>query len=360
MLFRFSFKAKGFDGREFLAGIEFKKFMIPLIERFYDDKILDIFEYWKQVEVLHQAYNIDMLFWANPPHRYPAGITKEYFRVHKVPICGMQHGGFYGSSNLGRTIKIDFNNCDYYFSYGFSKEDLEDDTQFLGKTQIIPVGSTVIKECFDKLKISSKDKTKEKVDILFPVALANDHIFFESELTNPKLFHLQKEIVDILAVFNGKKIILKFPVGKYMLHPLRPFIEDKYPGRFIIIDNVSFTESLNRYNPLVVLLEESSTPLNEAVVSGANIIVYNSAQWHALTNSASGLLRRRAVICNDVGSVAENLNDYMSKRMPQQFTDISNKEFIEKYCIYHGEPQDNIRQEIKHLLSGVMKKNREY
>lgn len=333
--YQLNFEAKEFNEDLFFDNFNYKKTVIPLIRQYYERKSHDMFKYWNQAHELHHKHKIDMVFWNNSPHRYPAGIVKEFFRLNHIPICGMQHGGMNGSNNLAESIfETDLYHCDYYFSYGFQVDDLDTNTISGEKTHphIIPIGSSVIKQFSKDYEKSLSRKDKKKVDILFPIALARGEFFFENEVTHTRLFSIQKKIINVMAQHSNKTIILKFPVGSYFRHPLGLYIALTYPGKFIIIDHVSFTESLKNLEADTIVLEELSTPLNEALATNSNIIAYNDPNWYGLTKRAYNLLKKRVIVCNDEELFTQKIQDCLEGRIEKK--DIQNKEYFKKYCFF--------------------------
>lgn len=347
------FTAQGFENSGFADNLDSKDLLLPLLKRFYEKKIPDILCYWSKAKGIHDRYKIDMLLWGNPPHRYPAGILKEFFRINKVPVCGMQHGGLNGSNFMGKLLfETEFNSSDYYFSYGFTQQDLEGaiERHSMNLTsRIIPVGSVCIDRFLKDFHKPRLGLEKQKVDIIFPIAVVNQEFFYDFEENNPWLFKLQKKIVDLLAVFRNKKIVLKFPVGNYSDSPLGIYIEQKYPNRFRIIDHISFSEYLKVCDANTIIIERQSTPLNEAILTESNIVIYNNVDWCGLTAKAHRLLSKRAVVCDDEEEFFSAIRDCLEGRPGKR--DISNREFMQDYCIYKGNPGKNIKKGISSILS---------
>lgn len=334
--------------RDIVSDFQFASFAMPLVKQFLEDKLPDIYRYWKAAESLHNTIKIDALLWGVPPLIYPMNIVKEFFRLNGVPIIGMQHGGMYGSNHLGSAIfDHDFNHCNYYFSYGFSKDTISKVYPDKKLPDIIPVGSTMISD-FAK-EYESKKSVKPQVKILFVPMLLTNNFFYTYENLDPKLFHFQKQIIDTLALFNEHRIILKFFSGTYAQHYLRPYIESSYPEKFQIIDNLSFTDCLKRYDVDTILLDAAGTTAqSEAVVTNSRIIAYNEKTFLSLTEEAANALSKRAVICNTTEEFLGRIIDCMHDRLPP--TDVENREYLEKYSIYKGNPADNILESIESII----------
>lgn len=350
---KLNFNADGFNNSVFSDTLNIRDLFIPLLKSFYEKKIEDMLRYWNQAKAIQRDNMISMVFWGNSPHRYPAGIVKEYFRINKVPICGMQHGGLYGSNYIGKLLfQTEYNQCDFYFSYGFSESDLKEEERSYGlniSLKVIPVGSFRIKKLMDEFKKSYGSSLQQYVDIIFPVTVLNNEFFWGFEENTPRLFEFQKKIIDFLSGFSDKKIIVKFPPGHYLDNPLGIYIEYKYPGKFCVIDDISFPDCLKKFKADTIIIERQSTPLNEAIATESNIIVYNDRDWCGLTEKALRLLSKRAVICSDEEGFILKIKDYLEGGVEKK--DIHNREFMENYCIYTGDPQDNIEKAIVSLLN---------
>lgn len=321
-------------------SIDFYSFLVPLIKRFYERKMPAILNYWRAAKELHTTTAIDMVYWGNPPHRYPAGIVNEFFRLNNVPRFGMQHGGVYGSNYMGRAFyDLDLNHCDYYFSYGFNRDVIEKKYSTENKIPaVIPVGSVAISG-FAK-RYNSLSNKKKRIDILYPIGVTFENIFFASEFTVPSLYKLQTKLIDKLASFPKYRVVLKFPHGTYNNHYLRQHIETLYPDVFTIIDTISFKKSLEIYNPDLILIEQQSTPLNESLITKSQILVYNDSLFLSLTDEAYFLLQKRAMVCNTSEDFLNKIEDFKKGR--REIKDLNNREFLEKYCVYQGDPKENI------------------
>lgn len=329
-------------------NINLNNFFLPLIKRFLEVKSPSIINYWKTAESLHKTIEIHMLLWGNSPHRYPGGIVKEFFRLNQVPILGMQHGGVTGSNYMGKSIfDLDLNHCDYYLSYGFDSSifnNAENSGRKLPET--IPVGSVLISDFANR--INAVRHQKQKVKLIYPVAVRDDNIFMGCEFAIPRLFRLEQEIIDVLAEFHKSKIILKFFYNQYKRHYLKPYIEKFYPGRFHIIDNISFQKCLELFDAEIIVLAQQSTSLLEAVATGSNIIVYNDPLFTRLTDEALRLLKRMAVVCGDRRNFLAKVKSAMHGDI--DFPDPEDKEFLKKFCIFNGDPKPNIINAISRLL----------
>jgi|GEM_PF-4094568 len=345
------FDAPTFIDEAFFKNLEYKKLVSPLISEFYRLKLPDIVRYWRQAEHIFKKHRIEMAFWNNAPHRYPAGIVKEFLRIRGIPISGMQHGGKAGTNEImPRLIASEFNDCDYYFSYGFTEDDIGLAKGAARLRRIIPIGSSQILSLVSK---NDSGAMKEEVDIIFPAQMSSEVFFTQSETMNPRILEFQKRIIDTLAHSKAGKIILKFPFGQYGKSALGVYIEKRYPKRFMIVDHLSFTKCLEMYRAKTILIEEQSTPLNEAIFTESDIIVYNNPRWCELTKKAFDLLSKRAVVCNGEDAFLSALKDALEGRLEKR--DLKDREFWQRYCVYKSSPKEDLKLAIDSLINNRMK-----
>lgn len=351
---KFEFNIKGLKEFTIIKDLNFSPFITSLIKNFLEKKLLNIIRYWKAIKNFYKTTKIDILFWGNPPHRYPAGIVTEFCRLNKIPIVGMQHGGGYVSNFAGRThFDLDFEKCDFWFSYGFNTNDLKRAYPNENKyPEILPVGSTKI---FDlAINHRPKYKKKPKVKVLYPLGFFMN-FFWKAETLIPQdeLFNLQKQIIDLLLPYANKyRVILKFiPGARYAKQPLKPYLNSLGAHNFEIVDSVSYQKVLKKYDADIILLDNRSTPLNESLATESNIIVYNDQDKSPFTENAANLLSKRAFVCNSKEEFLDQLEKCLNNRMIEK--DLENREFLEKYCIYKGDPKTYIIRAIADIIDKV-------
>ena len=345
-----TFNAKRFNSGTFFDCLDYKGLSINFIRQFCKLKLPDILRYWRQAEAVYEKYKPSIAVWNNTPHRYPIGIVREFFRLKKVPICGMQHGGKTGSNDINmRIVNTELSDCDYFFSYGFRETDINLKREEVAK--IIPTGSSAMHNFYSRYQ--KFEGTREKVNIIFPIQISSEPFFSRSETLNPKIFEFQKKIIDLLAKTDSKKILLKFSFGQYENSALGIYIENKYPGKFLIVDHMSFTKCLERYSADTILIEEQSTPLNESIITESSIVVYNNPEWCGLTSSAFELLSKRVIICDTEESFLEKVKCSLDGSLEKK--DITNREFWQKYCVYDGIPELNARDMLLSLVNKTHK-----
>ncbi len=326
--------------RENSIGIDLHSFLTPFVKRFFEKKLSRILYYWQAASELHRTTGIGLMLWANPPHRFPPGMVKEFFLLNKVPVFGSQHGGAYASNyQCDALFDLDLNHCDYYFSYGFNRDMIA--RLYPGRKRIpsvVPVGSVVLKRFSEKYHAA--EFKKEKAKVIYPLGTVRDNIFMAYEYSLPYLSRLQQEVLDVLAGFKQELIILKFLPGTYSNHYLRPFIEKKYPGVFRIIDDVNFQECLRHYEAEIIIIDQQTTPLYEALITSSSLIVYNDPRFTGLTEEARPLLEKRAIVCDDIAGFLKEIRESLKNNTGPK--DLKNREFLEKYCLYKGDPMKNI------------------
>ena len=101
--------------------------------------------------------------WGNPPIFRTRALLFEFLKSQGVCIIGAQHGGNYGNVIHPEHIDSDFNRCDHYISYGFTRDDLTRTYPGIEiQTKIHPLGSTVTTR--------KSKKKKKKIDLVFPIS----------------------------------------------------------------------------------------------------------------------------------------------------------------------------------------------
>lgn len=333
-------------------GFEFEALVAPLVREFVRRKWTQIALYWKGMRLLNDAVSVKALLWGNSPHRYPGGVAVEFCRLAGIPTVGMAHGAYCGSNDTGRSLPMtDYEQCDYFFTYGFNGDDgfVHDQTQ---SPEYVPIGSTVSPAAVSP----RKRRKKERVAVLYPPAVIADHFFTKSELSLPLLglLRFQKRILECLGQYDDR-VVIKFLPHTYARHPLRPYLEEHRPHNITVVDDISFTESLARYDVRVILVDEQSTPLNEALVnSDAHIIVYNDPFFLPLLPQARELLVRRAVVCDTQEDFLQAVEDVREGRVAAQKD--RDDGFAREYCSYLGDPVARLEEEIERVVEmGVPK-----
>lgn len=332
------------------VNLNFSYFTAPLIENFLKRKINNIIEYWRVINSLHNIIRIDALLWGNSPVRYPSGIVVEFCRRNGIPVLGMQHGGVYGSNiQVGDELfHSDFKHCDYYLSYGFNENSFAEYYHRLNKfPKVIPVGSTKI-VYFLKMYSRSCRLLRPKIKILYTVNLTEADFFTQGISTIHNLFNFQREIIKVLTLFSKFKIVIQFYPGTYRTHELMPYIKSFAHNNFIVENKTTFKECLKKYDVETILIEQQSTPLNEAVGTKANIILYNDENFSPLTKEAYEALTKRAIICDTKERFFKCIRDCLNNKIEQR--DLEDRAFLEKYSVYKGEPEKNITKEIASIL----------
>jgi len=347
----FEFKIEDTYCNNPLDSFDFTSFIIPLIKEYLKEKLLEIVTYWRLTKALHELIGINMLLWGNPPVRHSGGIIKEFCRIQKIAIVGMQHGGRYGSNEtIDYNFDSDYSKCDYYLSYGFTADDIKkymlDGKQY---PEIIPVGSTNIATLRQRIQKGSKKKGV----ILYPLAI-NDPFFLSLSLITPEslLGDFQRKIIDLLCKYTTKRVIISclYEVAG-VVSSIQPYLE-KVVLSFPHIEfskKSFFGKLLQGYKPDIILVDESSTALNEALMTDSEIIVYNDSVFDPLTDNAYRLLSKRAIVCNTQREFLEALNSGLNGKVFG--TDKGDKEFVEKYCVYKGNPRQNIERAISKICS---------
>ena len=343
---------------EWSLDFEFESFAAPLVREFVRAKWAHIASYWHGMRALVNVVSFKALLWANSPHRYPAGVAVEFCRLAGIPTVGMAHGGLYGSNDVGRSHFItDYEQCDYFFTYGFDQGDVPVSGS-VRMPQFIPIGST---KTVPAVK-PRKRRKKQHVAVLYPPAVIAKHFFTKAEVSLPllELFRFQKRILDLLKQYDDATVLLKFLPRSYVRHPLRPYLGRRRFRNVTVVDDISFKECLDRYDARVILIDEQSTPLNQAIVgSDAHIIVYNDPLFSPLTPTARDLLAMRAVVCDTQDEFLRAVKDVLEGRVDVWWG--KDDGFVRKYCSYEGDPVARLEEAIIRVVdAGVPEGSRRH
>ncbi len=315
------------------------QFVGVITEKFLQANIGTMVNVWDQIKSWDLRYQFAALLWDSPTVvDVRKSVISEFFSVVKKPRIGVQHGGAYGCKHYGYAhFDSDFDNCEYFFSYGYTNADLV--REFNGrktrsKILVPPKGRN--------RSLKSTEEVGERIKVLYVFPENNEVPFFQ--LARPNridefLFEFQKKIVTKLSQYKKEKVMLKFPPGNFNNHPLRVFIE-RLEHAFII-DTVPFTDVLKKYSPEYILIDVISSPLEQSLPSQSQYLLYNNP-CSLLTEDAFDLLSKRAVLTSDEEEFLAYIDKIFNNSFPKK--DVFNTEYMEKYGSFpFGPGYDGIR-----------------
>lgn len=302
------------------------KKLIIILEKFISKNIHNMINVWKNIRELDSIYNFEALVWDSPPiTNYRNGMISEYFRLNNKLRIGIQHGGAYGSKDYGYAHFVsDYENCEYYFGYGYSNMEIAKAfPKRKSKAQIL------IKN--NKQNKNNCVPIKESVKIIYVIPFAFETVFFQC--TRPVCideysFELQKIIVRKLSKHCKEKIILKFPPSHYDNHALKVFL-DTLEHSFII-ETEPFVNIIEKYSAEYIIMDIASQPLEQSLYLSPNskLLVYDNP-CAPFTNDALCLLSNRAVVTSDTREFIGYIDFIFSNTFPDK--DIYNNEYMNKY-----------------------------
>lgn len=216
---------------------------------------------------IDSRYPISMGIWGTSPVCGKWSVIFEWLRSKNIRIIGAQHGSTYGETYKEWHFDSDFDNCDHYFSYGFTAEDLQRMYPHRElKAEILPFGMV------EKIRPASDRK---KIDILFPVT--NSMSVFNGGTSRIPPHELTKRQIDLLEYLNsvkGADIYIKlFYNANYRTSSVLPVL--KRLKNLKIVNDMSLIDFLGRYDPRGVLIEYPATPLYEIVSMDTEIFLLN-------------------------------------------------------------------------------------
>ena len=306
--------------------------------RYYFDPLMNL----KKTD---KAFGADCCFWGNSPAIGPKCLLNEYFLRKGAPVFAAQHGGNYAVQNLHFVhFTTDFSRCNYYFSYGFDKDDLREaypDRKF--KCEIIPAGSYREHEKRKK-ELSSPGRKKEKVDVLFPPANSFS-IFQECRHNSARLAGVQREITDVLDSLEGMKVYVKPQGGS---NPSNFALCEKLKTlKRAKISCLKLSDFYDKYDVSILVTEFPSSPLYESLGRDTEIFLMLDPIYPFFPKPFE-LLKKRVHIFNSAAELRALLNSYSAGTLPK----LRNDEYYKKYMLPDGVPAEKVLSAVSRIISG--------
>lgn len=273
----------------------------------------------QQVRELLSKYNITLIAWGNPPVFGEKAFIFDFLLKQNIPIIGMQHGNCYGDQIRYGHFDSDFNRCDYFFTYGFTQENLEKAyPNQPHRCQIIPTGTT-------HHKISAKKKTT--VDILFPLTIIKP-LLMGGVNRRPahSLCDAQLKILHYLNSLNDSfKCYIK-PIQGANKHN-SPFLMVKEKFTHVhFVNHLSLSEFLDHYLPKIVIIEFPSSPLIDAIGLDTEIFLL-SDPVNQYTQEALELLEKRVHCYDNIDDLIKELEAFLDGSLAPK----RNDEYLHHY-----------------------------
>ena len=302
----------------------------------------NIYKYMSSILMLKQMnekYHISCGIWGNPPLKGVKALVFSYLMSNNIRVIGAQHGNCYGDQIVQVHLDSDFNRCNYYISYGFTKEDLKNSYPNINiETIILPFGKSVEK---------NSDRLKETIDILFPIAQSIS--FFDggmSRMPCDQLTERQEIILEYLDSLEGFNIHVKpMQLQTYQNCAMFP-IQRKFRN-LKVIDSVMLSQYLLRYAPEVVIIECASSPLYDTLHLDAEIFLIGDVVYPYEQNALEKL-KKRVHYSNNVDEIIKKIDMYLKSKIPSK----RDKEFYDHY-VFKPNRKNNIIRFIDSCVVGV-------
>lgn len=218
------------------------------------DRLLFVSAYGKE---LLRKNDISIAVWASPSAINPAySVFFETLRYSGVKIVGAQHGNCYIDQYAPEHFYSDFDRCDYFFSYGFTNNDIRsiypNNTRY---PEIIPIGKAKINA------LSNAQSVKEPIDILFPITNTISLLLGGmTRLPFGVLCEVQRKILDFLASLDDKNVYVKPFAGSSEQNACIGSWNFDFK-RMHYINDISLVEFLKKYAPKIVIIDYPASPL---------------------------------------------------------------------------------------------------
>ncbi|MEO5360770.1 MAG: hypothetical protein H7843_10055 [Nitrospirota bacterium] len=206
---------------------------------------------------INKQYPICLGIWGCSPWDGTRAITFEYLRSVHIKTAGSQHGCLFGETFIPWHFNTDFKRCDYYFSYGFTKNDLK---------KLYPEKQINIDVLpFGKVNLIPKKRKRQAIDILFPVTNTLSMLQGGIVRTPPdRLTKIQIEIINYMDSIDGINAYVK-PFINSTVENCSVFTLLNKVKRLKVVYDLKLDEFLQIYSPRAVVIEYPSQPLVEVI-----------------------------------------------------------------------------------------------
>lgn len=225
----------------------------------FNGKITQYIQNIRHLKEIDKHVGISLGLWGNPPIMGSTALAFEYLRKKGVKTIGFQHGACYGDQIVPKHIDSDYNRCDFFVSYGFTKEDLKcgyrehHDIRF--RTRVMPYGQLT--------KTKKIPWHRKHIDFLFPITNCIS-IFDGGVSRNPFLAKAQIDMLEYLNTKQNLTIVVKpmiFSTYKnFGMFPLLSSLKN-----LTVVNYMGLRDFLVKYMPKAVIIEYPSTTLYDVI-----------------------------------------------------------------------------------------------
>ncbi len=259
---------------------------------------------------------ISTAVWASPPALNP--VESVFFEILKhsgVKIIGAQHGNCYVDQYAPEHLYSDFDRCDYYFSYGFTDDDIRsvypNNTRY---PKIIPIGKAKLNA------LSNVKSTKEIIDILFPIT--NTISLLSGGMTRLPfgvLCEVQRKILDFLASLDDKNVYVKPFAGSSEQNACIGSWNFDFK-RMHYINDISLVEFLTKYTPKIAIIEYPSSPLVDVMDLDTEIFLL-ADPLTPYNQDALERLKKRVHCFDNIEELLYSLGMFLDGELPSKRDD---------------------------------------
>ncbi|MBN1881999.1 MAG: hypothetical protein JW885_07490 [Deltaproteobacteria bacterium] len=257
---------------------------------------------------LHKKHPISLGISGLPRVDKVGAIAFEYLRSENIDVVIGQHGYSYGELYNTWHFDLDFDLCSYFFSYGFTFDDLQRLYPERNVTcEIVPIG----------YNSPLRRTPREEIDLLFPMTFSSS--FFHGGF-NKILPHLLLErqiaLLEFLDSLKDLNIVVKPLAGSNFDNcAVLPVL--KRLKNIRTIQDVTLTRFLEKYKPRAVLVEFPSTPLIEVIGLDTEIFFMGDDMF-PYDGKILEMLRKRVYFFSDVKDVTEHIERFFQGKLEKK------------------------------------------
>ena len=314
----------------------------PVVTFFLKDIQTDlnkhIGQYISEIQTLKNKLKDDKVSlgcWGNPPVNSARALLFEYLSSEGIPVIGAQHGGAYGDCIFPWHFCSDFNRCDYFFSWGFTNNDIKriyPDKQ--PRCSFVPVGRS-------KQLIAHN---KKRIDILFPLMMTFSVLSHGLVGMPPsKLAIRQIKLLEHLNSLKDIKVTIK-PFRWSNFGNCGPLVVLKRLKRLQVDSNMDLNSFLQKKLPKAILIEYPSTPLYECLHLDIEIFLMNDPtlpyEEYALKD-----ICKRVHYAESVEEMIKKINSFVNGKLESK----RDNSFFNHY-VYKKDAKKNILKQIDGIL----------
>jgi hypothetical protein len=289
------------------------------------------------VKKIHESAPLSLAVWGNIGG-YSKYLLFEYLRSAGVKIVGTQHGNSYGDQIAPWAWVSDFDRCDHFISWGFTKDDLSrvyPDAK--PRFEVHPMGSVLPKPV---------QSEKIKIDVLFPMTWSMSMFDGGAGRIKPDaLIERQVKILEYLNSLKGVRVCVKPPPGTNPDNCVALSLARRL-SNLQILENAPLTRFLEKYEPRIVIVEYPASPLYQSLRLDADILLMPDL-ISPYEERARAEVSERVHFCADAEAVIAKLELFLAGRLEKKRDDTYYRHYI-----HQPDARENTLRLIKGLADG--------